>query len=87
MEDNSCDFLCAVLHIKVVLINEMCVFVVFFFIVFFFFFFEIQVTVICSRAILVTVRVICKTWIGTLAKNADPDKIQKRGINKFYIDI
>ena len=54
---------------------------------FFFFFFEIQVTVICSRAILVTVRVICKTWIGTLAKNADPDLIQKGGINKFYIDI
>ena len=42
---------------------------------------EIQVTVIYSRAILVAVtsecrvkRVICKTWIETLANSADPDQ-------------
>ena len=43
--------------------------------------YEIQVTVIYSRAILVTVmseyqvkRVICKTWTGTLANSADSDQ-------------
>ena len=43
--------------------------------------YEIQITVIYSSAILVTVmsechvkRVICKTWTRTLANNADPDR-------------
>ena len=43
---------------------------------------EIHVTFIYSHAILVTVRsecpvkvCICKTWIGTLANNADPDEM------------
>ena len=44
--------------------------------------YKIQLTVIYSHVILVTVtsgchvkRVICKTWTGTLANSADPDQM------------
>ena len=58
--------------------------------------YEIQVTVIYKRAILVSVTsdyrvkmIMCKTWIGILAKSADPDQAPQTagitGLNETVI--